>query len=89
MPAPRPAGKLPFVGPKARPLVGRRDRSRIQWPTQQAIEGVSEQLAKIQRVGIRSEGNGDYFKSGNLAYQVQEIIRATAELTKQSRRIKE
>jgi hypothetical protein len=37
-------------------------------------------------VGIRSEGNGDYFKSGDLAYQIQEIIGTTAELLKRCQR---
>ena len=27
---------------------------------------------------MHSEANGDYFKSGDLAYQIKEIIRATA-----------
>jgi hypothetical protein len=58
----------------------------IHWPTEQQIQEVSEQLARIQRVGIRSEANGDYFKSGELAYQIQEIIRGTAELLKKSQR---
>jgi hypothetical protein len=88
VPRPRPGGKLPFGDPKAPRFLARRERNRIQWPTKQEIQGVSEQLARIQRVGIRSEGNGDYFKSGELAYQVREIIRATAELAKKSRRVK-
>jgi hypothetical protein len=66
----------------------RSKQSFIQWPTQQEIQKVSERLARIQRVGICSEANGDYFRSGDLAYQIQEIIRATADLTKKSARIK-
>ena len=49
---------------------------------------VSKQLASISRVGMLSEANGDYFKSGELAYEIQEIIRATAELLKKSQRAK-
>jgi hypothetical protein len=40
-------------------------------------------------VGIRSEANGNYFKSGDLAYEIQEIIRATAQLFKKSQRTME
>jgi hypothetical protein len=60
----------------------------IQWPSEQEIEEVSKRLAKISRAGIRWEANGDYFNSGDLAYQVQEIIRSTAELFKKSQRLK-
>jgi hypothetical protein len=74
--------------PNAALLPARSKQSFIQWPTQQEIRQVSEQLARIQRVGICSEANGDYFRSGDLAYQIQEIIRATADLTKKSARIK-
>jgi len=62
--------------------------SLIQWPTEQQIQQVSSRLAKINRMGIRWEANGDYFNSGDLAYQLQEIIGATAELFKKIQRIK-
>jgi hypothetical protein len=39
-------------------------------------------------MGIRLETAGDYFSSGELAYQIQEILRATGELIKKSHRIK-
>ncbi len=41
-----------------------------------------------QPAGHSLEASGDYFNSGDLAYQLQEIIRATAELFKKSQRIK-
>ena len=88
VPTTRPAGKLRFVDPNGPPFLVRREPSLIKWPTEQEIQGVCEQLARIQRVGIRAEATGDHFKSGDLAYQVQEIIRATAELSKKSRRVK-
>lgn len=66
----------------------RTDRSRIQWPTEQQMQDVSKHLVRIGRVGKRSELAGDYFKSGDLAYQVQEIIRLTGELLKKSQRTK-
>ena len=64
----------------------RSEKSFIQWPSEQEIQQVSERLSRIQQVGICCEANGDYFRSGNLAYQIQEIIRATAELLKMSQR---
>ena len=60
----------------------------IQWPTEKQVMDVSKQLAKIGQMGIRSEASGDYFNSGELAYQMQEIIRATAELFQRGRRIR-
>ena len=64
------------------------NRGLIQWPTEKQILDVSKKLAKISRVGVRSEASGDYFNSGDMAYQMQEIIRATAELLKKGRRIR-
>lgn len=65
----------------------RTDRSCIQWPTEQALQQVSTTLAKVSRTGMRQESAGDYFNSGDLAYQLQEILRATDALLKKSRRI--
>ena len=62
-------------------------QSLIQWPSEQEIQEVSKRLSKINRAGIRWEASGDYFNSGDLAYQIQEIIRATAELFKKSQRL--
>jgi hypothetical protein len=50
------------------------------WPTEKQILDVSKKLAKIGRMGIRAEAHGDYFHSGDLAYQMHEIILATAQL---------
>ena len=69
-------------------LPTRHKQSLIQWATEQQIQEVSKKLARIKQVAIRSEVNGDYFQSGDLAYQIQEIIRATAELFKKSQRAK-
>ena len=63
-------------------------QSRIQWPTDRELQEVSKRLASISRTGIRSEAMGDYFNSGDLAYQLQEIIQATSELFKRTRRLK-
>ena len=63
-------------------------RTLIQWTTEQQIQEVSKKLAKVNQVAIRSEAKGDYFKSGDLAYQIRQIIQATAELFNKSRRAK-
>ena len=67
-------------------LVVRAGESSIQWPTEQQIQRVSERLARMVEMGIRFEANGDYFKSGDLAYQIQQVIRTTAELLKKCQR---
>jgi len=82
----RPRNKPDLGGVNAALFPVRSKQSFIHWATEREIRGVSEQLARIQRVGIRSEASGDYFKSGDLAYQIQEIIRATAELARKSAR---
>jgi hypothetical protein len=84
----RPRSKLNLANPHTNLFPSGNERSLIQWPTWEEIQQVSDQLARIQRAGIRSEADGDYFKSGDLAYQIQEIIRATAELCRKSERAK-
>jgi hypothetical protein len=64
----------------------RTDRSLIQWPSERELKQVSATLTKVSRTGMRQENAGDYFTSGDLAYQLQEILRATATLLKKSRR---
>jgi hypothetical protein len=59
----------------------------IKWPSEKQILDVSKKLAKISRMGIRAEASGDYFNSGDLAYQMQEIIRTTAGLFERGRRL--
>src|SRR5689334_18851262 len=63
-------------------FAARTQKTSIQWPTGHQIQGVSALLARMVEMGIRFEANGDYFKSGDLAYQIREIIRTTAELLK-------
>jgi hypothetical protein len=69
-------------------LPKRQKRVLIQWPTERQIEEVSARLARMVKVGIRWEAKGDYFASGDLAYQIHEIMRATEELLKKSARLK-
>jgi hypothetical protein len=80
--------KVRFADPEASLFAAGPPQSLIQWPTEQQIQEVSRRLAKISRMGVRWEANGDYFNSGDLAYQMQEIIRATADLFKKIQRIK-
>ncbi len=81
-----PARELCFGHLDVPVLPARDKQSLIQWTTEQQIQEVSEKLARIKQVAIRSEVSGDYFKSGDLAYQMPEIIQATAELFKKSQR---
>lgn len=67
-------------------IAARSVRNQIQWPTPQELQRVSTTLTKVSRWGRRREAAGDYFNSGDLAYQLQEIIRATNELLKKSQR---
>ena len=60
----------------------------IQWPSPKQLEEVSKRLLRINQMGIRWEAKGDYFNSGDLAYQIQEIIRATDDLFRKAQRIK-
>ena len=84
----RPRQKPRFGDPEYNLFPETTNESLIQWPTEKQILGVSKQLAQIGRMGIRSEAKGDYFHSGELAYQMQEIIRATNALFERGRRIR-
>jgi hypothetical protein len=89
VPVARLAGHPRFLNANETLFSTRNKKSLIQWPTERQIQEVSARPARISRMGIRSEAKGDYFNSGDLAYQLQEIIRATAELFKKSQRIKQ
>jgi len=80
--------KLRFDHPPVPLFPEATNRGLIQWPTEKQIAEVSKRLAQIGQIGIRSEASGDYFNSGDLAYQMQEIIRATAELFQRGRRLR-
>ena len=74
--------RLDHVDDRLIPASQRPDKNRIQWPTPHELDRVSLTLTKVARVGKRRELDGDYFKSGDLAYQLHEIIRTTNELLK-------
>lgn len=59
----------------------------INWPADGAIKTVSEQLAQLKCAGIRLAAGGDHFRSGDLAYQLQETIRSTAALFRRIQRV--
>ncbi len=85
---PRPTAKLTASEAEDLLAPAKPERAGIQWPSEQQLQEVSRKLTRISRAGIRSEAAGDYFNSGELAYQLQEIIRATSELFKKSQRVK-
>jgi len=73
---------------KTKSLFPKRQSLRlIQWPTEREVEAVSARLARMVKVGIRSEAKGNYF-AGDLACQIHEIIQATDELLKKSQVLK-
>ena len=84
--AERSTNKARIVSSDPEPQGPAAEHSLIQWPSWEALRQVSEQLACVQRAGIRSETNGDHFTSGDVAYQLQEIIRSTAALLRRSER---
>jgi len=81
-------GRLEVLNPNEPLFLTGHGANLIEWPTAREIQRVSEHLARIQQVGIRAEADGDYFMSGDVAYQIQEIIRATRELVKRTQRAK-
>ena len=66
----------------------RTQQNVIQWPSEKQLQEVSKRLLRINQLGMRWEAKGDYFNSGDLAYQIQEIIRATDDLFRKTQRIK-
>ena len=82
-------GRKPrFDNPNAPLFPEATNQGLTQWPTEKQILDVSKKLAKIGRMGIRAEAHGDYFHSGDLAYQMHEIILATAQLFKRGQRLR-
>ena len=86
--APRAGNKLGLCNAEAALLETRRNKSLIQWPAERDLQQVSKRLAQIQQAGRRLEVSGDYFRSGDLAYQIEQIIQATDELFQKSQRTK-
>ena len=84
----RRAGRIQFTDSDTPLFPERLEHRMIQWPSDHQIQEVSRRLARISRQGIRWEAHGDYFNSGDLAYQLQEIIRTTDELFKKCRRLR-
>jgi len=66
----------------------RTQQNVIQWPSEKELQDVSKRLVRINHLGMRWEAKGDYFNSGDLAYQIHEIIRATEDLFRKTQRIK-
>ena len=88
VPPARLAGRRQLVDRNGSPVPARSKGSLIDWPTEQEIHEISRKLAALRQFGARSEAEGDYFYSGDLAYQMHEIIQATADLLRRSHRRK-
>ncbi len=63
-------------------------RTQIQWPAEQKLQEVLKKLVQIRKAGMDCENAGDHFNSGDLAYQLQEIIRSTGDLFQKVARIR-
>jgi len=48
--------------------------SNIQWIADKELALVSQDLRRLKRIGRQRERQGDYFGSGNLAYQLRQIV---------------
>lgn len=59
----------------------------IRWPSDREIMDVSRRLTAIKKAGLLYEKRGDHFNSGDLAYQMQELLRNVSELFQKSRRV--
>ena len=88
VPRARLAGQLRFLNQNEPLFLTRGNEGLIEWPTERQLRAVSARLVRISRMGIRSEAQGDYFYSGDLAYQIHEIIHATTKLFDKSQRPK-
>ena len=62
-------------------------RPPIQWPSEQQLSEVSQKLLRIKKLGMKFEGGGDHFNSGDLAYQLHEVMRLTQELMQKALRV--
>ncbi len=48
--------------------------TNIQWIADKELARASRDLRRLKQVGRRMEEQGDYFGSGNLAYQLRQIM---------------
>jgi hypothetical protein len=61
----------------------------LQWPADAVLRETTRNLLAIKNAGVEYESIGDYFNSGDLAYQLQEILRNIQELSRKTQRIRE
>ena len=66
----------------------RQQRRLTEWPSERPVAEVSTGLAQKVKVGLRWAASGDYFATGDRAYQIEGIIRAAEELLKKSWRLR-
>ena len=61
--------------------------SNIQWITDKELDRVSQDLRRLKRIGRRLEQHGDYFGSGNLAYQLRQVVAEIRALVRGTSRV--
>jgi hypothetical protein len=54
--------------------------SNIHWITDKELALASQDLRRLKRIGRQLEQHGDYFGSGNLAYQLRRIVAEVRDL---------
>ena len=61
--------------------------SNIHWITDKELTLASQDLRGLKRIGRQLEQHGDYFGSGNLAYQLRQIVGEIRELMRGTSRV--
>ena len=61
--------------------------SNIQWITNKELALASQDLRRLKRIGRQLEQQGDYFGSGNLAYQLRQIVADIQSLVRGTSRV--
>ena len=58
----------------------------FEWATEEEIGKASGELLQIRKQGLEFERSGDFFKSGEMAFKIREILREIDKATKSCRR---
>jgi hypothetical protein len=61
--------------------------SGIRWITDKELAQASQELRRLKRFGRQVEQRGDYFVSGNIAYQLRQIVAEIQALVRGTSRV--
>lgn len=83
-------GSIKIAKPPLPPIEDREDpHPLLQWPADAVLRETTRNLLAIKNAGMEYEHTGDYFNSGDLAYQLQEILRSIQDLCRKTQRLRE